>query len=896
MPASTAENLVYLFRSAARLSLNRSKTSAAVSKKKLSSSSVASAADDAALKKYVSSINSSSPSVSEAANRLVKTFKSPPLTRPAEISHSTLHDIVSEGLRLGCKNGDDESGKQLATEASSLLYDELNLDWDDQSEDEQPLGNVLTFPWMARLSNNNISFRRKEVSRGRKQKWVFKNTQTCRFGRLVKMCGAKLGPDATLDIFGRLGRETGLKEYNALIRICIEKARDATDEEVSLEQIYKAHQIFKSVRETGFKIEEEMYGQFLMYLVDFGMVEEFFFFLDLIKDENPETLSRLSYYEMLLWIRVNNEVKIQELCRAFVEDNFEDKFYFRENILLALCESSRKEELIILLNTFDITKVTSDVLLVNIFKSLGKFLLEPVADKFLLALKSTDISAENISKFIYEYVISIPNLAVDDVIVKFHGLLAKLEVLPTSAQYEKLIRYSCDILKVHEALSLADEAWKSDLTLTLETFHVILDACDRSCEYNMVHQINSMIYHHNLKPNNETFRMMIQLCVKMKDFQGAYGIISDLLTMKLMPTASMFNVIMAGYFREKNTSCAMRVLEQMEDAEVKPDAMTFACLISNSQSEKQITKNYNDMLDSGIQPIKQVFMALVNAYAACGEFDKAEKVIFDKRIPVKNFNEIKGVLVGALASHGQLSGALKLYEEIKEADCHLDPKAIRCLIEHFQSKGELNRLLQLLEELTSSPYWVDACFRVISYCVQHEHLRSTLDLLKQVKDKFSNCQVATEVLFDEVFCFIVEKEGKDMQFGLNLLQAIKSELAVRPSRKSLDFLLSACVNCKDAKTAFAIWEEYKKAGLPYNVLSFVRMYQALLASGERVSAAKMLNKISKDDPHVLCVIQACQKTYLKPSSVEKNQKKKKKALAATLGLLDGLETRPGNKG
>lgn len=143
------------------------------------------------------------------------------------------------------------------------------------------------------------------------------------------MCGAKLGPEATLDIFGRLGRETGLKEYNALIRICIEKARDATDEEVSLEQIYKAHQIFKSVMEAGFKIEEEMYGQFLMYLIDFGMVEEFFFFLDLIKDENPDTLSRLSYYEMLLWIRVNNEVKIQELCRAFVDDNSEDKVTFR---------------------------------------------------------------------------------------------------------------------------------------------------------------------------------------------------------------------------------------------------------------------------------------------------------------------------------------------------------------------------------------------------------------------------------------------------------------------------------------------------------------------------------------------------------------------------------------
>lgn len=61
-----------------------------------------------------------------------------------------------------------------------------------------------------------------------------------------------------------------------------------------------------------------------------------------------------------------------------------------------------------------------------------------------------------------------------------------------------------------------------------------------------------------------------------------------------------------------------------------------------------------------------------------------------------------------------------------------------------------------------------------------------------------------------------------MQFGLDLLQAIKEELGVRPSRKSLDFLLSACVNTKDSKTSFLIWKEYETAGLPYNVLGFVR--------------------------------------------------------------------------
>lgn len=147
------------------------------------------------------------------------------------------------------------------------------------------------------------------------------------------MCAVKLGTDATLELFGRLGRETGLKEYNSLIGHCIQRARDANDEEVSLEEIYKGCQLFKTMKELGFKIEEATYGQFLMYLIDLGMVQEFFFFRDLIKDENPDSLLRLAYYEMRLWIGVKNEAKIRELICSITDESAEDKYSFQGMLL-----------------------------------------------------------------------------------------------------------------------------------------------------------------------------------------------------------------------------------------------------------------------------------------------------------------------------------------------------------------------------------------------------------------------------------------------------------------------------------------------------------------------------------------------------------------------------------
>ena len=70
---------------------------------------------------------------------------------------------------------------------------------------------------------------------------------------------------------------------------------------------------------------------------------------------------------------------------------------------------------------------------------------------------------------------------------------------------------------------------------------------------------------------------------------------------------------------------------------------------------------------------------------------------------------------------------------------------------------------------------------------------------------------------------IAEREPKDLQIGLALLQAIKDELGLTPSRKSLDFLLNACVNAKDLQNSLLIWKEYQAAGFRYNVLTFLRL-------------------------------------------------------------------------
>ncbi|KAM6553705.1 hypothetical protein CsatB_014467 [Cannabis sativa] len=894
MPASKTKHLSSLFRTAAKTKAKAKPPKPSSSSSTSTSTSTTSlVVDDPALKHFVFSVHSPSPDslisrvLSEKSVKILSHSTSseeenPPqeyqpafaLSTPkvAPVLDNEEPTILDTATILGLT-----TRNVLSNKISSILNaDAVESSPDQEIVGEKSLGRELEIPWFPSITNGRISVHRKEVVRERKQKWVYKCTQVGRFNTLVKMCADKVGSDIAVEIFGKLGRETGVKEYISLIKICIEKARSTTDEEVALEQIHRVFRFFKSMTEKGFPLEEETYGPFLAYLIDMAMVEEFHFFCEVITDANCISFSKLGYYEMLLWIKVNNEKKIQELCHYIVSKEGQAKSSLQENYLLALYEGGRDAELLQLLKIVDITQFSSADCVDIIFKSLGKLQLELLAEKFFLALKTHDSGQENFTHLLFSYAVGDPNLAVEDVILTFKNLHSKLEVTPSSASYEKLVKYCCDLRKVHAALGLVDEMCEGGLTVSTEAINNLLLACGVSHNFNLVHRVYSLICHHNLQSNAETFRMMISLCVRMKDMAGAYNLLGDLEKMKMVPTVNMYNVIMAGYFREKNFSGAMMVLKQMEESKVNPDSKTLSYLISNCVSEEDINKYCEQLKHSGIQVTRDVYMALINAYATCGQFEKAKQIASEKWVPANHLTEVKGVLVQALASHGQISDALNMYDKMKQAGCSLGPKAVISLIEHYESDGGSSTLIQLLEELNDPEYWFDGCCRVILYCVRYKNLSAAVDLLMQLKHKACyDDDMLLEAFLDEVFCLIGDLESTHLQIGLELLKVVKENLGLSPPRKCLDFLLHACANAKDLDNARLIWKEYDAVGLPHNILNFIRMYQALLIAGDHKAAKILLTKIPKDDPHVRLIIKACQTTYSESIKTKTNTKKMK---------------------
>ncbi|KAJ4876421.1 Pentatricopeptide repeat-containing protein [Raphanus sativus] len=788
------------------------------------------------------------------------TFKNKDIPGTSQaVKHLLRSKISSSGTT---KDHDDVT--PLSDQISNLLHVAT-----DSSET-----NVLKIPSFNAKLPIDISLRSKELSRERKERRVYKkNGLSRRFAKIFRDSAHKLGTDATFGAFDRVAKEMSVTEYNAMIGVYLELAEKSHDLEYALGHIEKAFEVLKTMRDRGFRIEESVYGPVLEYLIDMDMVDEFYGFRDVISETRDGLVERLGYYEMLLWIQLGDGEKVEELC-GDIDGSGDSLTLLQESYLLALCKKEQKDHLQRLFEIVDITKVSSSDLLANIFGYLGKFSLDCVARKFLCELRESDEGVKNVSDLISIYSTCTPNLTVEDTIIKFNKMHEELDVIPSSTSYEKLVKYSCDSNEVVTALDVVEKMGEAGLTITADILHSLLHAIDEVLEFNLVRKIHSIMCTKSVKPSSENFRSMIRLCTRIRDFEGAYNMLGNLKNFNLEPNSSMFNCILAGYFREKNVCSALMVVKQMKEAGVKPDSITYGYLINNCNREDTITKYYNEMKQAGVQATKRIYMSLIDAYAASGQFDKAKQVLLEPDVPARYQNELKSELISALASHGKRADALSIYEEMKKTNCQVDPKSIISLIEYSDLDGDLNTLVQLADDLQDDNSWIDGFFRMILFAVRNRKSSNILDLLKRNKVRLSKKDIHVEYHFDEVFWAIAETEPTEMKLGMDLLRYMKEELEFAPSRKCLDFLLHACVNAKDMESGLLVWKEYQSAALPCNVLSFLRMYQVLLAAGDLEGAKKLVTKIPKDDKDVQHVIEESQIVYSQTPEKKKSNKKR----------------------
>ncbi|GLJ21203.1 hypothetical protein SUGI_0388280 [Cryptomeria japonica] len=725
-------------------------------------------------------------------------------------SYSTVSNAVE---------GQEESIASEQVSQDSALDSLLNIPWFPLPIKHLPEDYHKTYSPPYRIPSDTTSSRRKELSRERKKKRVIKTMQKYRFGELIKTYGKMIGGEVNLDILGELGRESGLREYNAMIEVCVNKAKETADEKGSLKQLNTASTVFERIREQGMQPDKFSYRPLFAYVANKGMAEEFYCLVQQM-EEDGVNISDIGYFEMVLWIKDGNKDEVVGLCDQVLRSESDKGSALADGFLLALSENDWTEEALGLLEKVEITQVSALVCLISIFKWLGRARLQERAEKYIHALKTKGTEQDSLSDFMCEYALSLMDMELEEIILIFKGMHEHLGVQPSSSSYNKLIEHYCGTFKVHMAVDLIEEMCKAGLNVSAETFHPILHACERTNELELVPLTYAVMRNYGLQPTGETVKYVVNSFLKMKNFKAVYNLLEEMRELKIRPTVHLYNSIMAAYFRENNDSQAMAILKEMEDADLKPDAETYSCLIYHSKSLKTSEKHLKKMKRLNIPPSKHVYMALINVYVNHDKISKAKEIVKDQRDEDYSI-EITSTLITALASNGRVSEAFEIYEEIKKVGQVPEPKAIRILIEHLGMQSKFSEMFRLLNEYRDKQDWYSVCSKIVLCCIEHRQISHAIDVLQQLKVREKS---SVDIVCNEIFSLVCDSNTAKLEDCLALLEAMRKEIFVQPSRTALDFLLSACVSRKDSYTAKLILKEYTNEGFPFNVVTLLRFH------------------------------------------------------------------------
>ncbi|GLJ51959.1 hypothetical protein SUGI_1104460 [Cryptomeria japonica] len=153
-------------------------------------------------------------------------------------------------------------------------------------------------------------------------------------------------------------------------------------------------------------------------------------------------------------------------------------------------------------------------------------------------------------------------------------------------------------------------------------------------------------------------------------------------------------------------------------------------------------------------------------------------------------------------------------------------------------------MFRLLNEYRDKQDWYSVCSKIVLCCIEHRQISHAIDVLQQLKVREKSF---VDIVCNEIFSLVCDSNTAKLEDCLALLEAMRKEIFVQPSRITLDFLLNACVSRKDSYTAKLILKEYTNEGFPFNVITLLRMFQVFLASGDQADATVILKIMSRKD-------------------------------------------------
>ncbi|KAH7414826.1 hypothetical protein KP509_14G013000 [Ceratopteris richardii] len=246
--------------------------------------------------------------------------------------------------------------------------------------------------------------------------------------------------------------------------------------------------------------------------------------------------------------------------------------------------------------------------------------------------------------------------------------------------------------KGSEALSCYERMQHDGLSPDLVTFICLLKACGITKSIDKGEWIHHEVSQHGMLENNiELGTALVDMYAKCGALEKAQGVLKDL----PQRNAITWSALIAGYAQQGDGAKAISCFEEMRQEGFYPDSVTFTCILNACGSIGAADKGeyiHDEILKRGLLENNIVLgNALVDMYAKCGAFKKAQQVLLklvDRDVISWN------ALISGYSQHGKAEQALMCLMQMHDEGIFPNAITYTCILKACSSaraveKGEL---------------------------------------------------------------------------------------------------------------------------------------------------------------------------------------------------------------
>ena len=254
----------------------------------------------------------------------------------------------------------------------------------------------------------------------------------------------------------------------------------------------------------------------------------------------------------------------------------------------------------------------------------------------------------------------------------------------------------------YEALNCFEHMKSEELHPDAITFISLLQACSSIGAINTGIQIHDEIISRGLlKKDIVLGTTLVDMYAKHGELVKAQKVLEEL----PIRNAISWNALISGYAQKSQFHEALDCFARMQREGLSPDVATFVCLLKSCNSTEAIDKGmqiHNEIVRRGLLKMEMDLVvlstALVDMYAKCGMFAKAQEVL--EEFSMRNVVSWSALIMGYV-QQGKGCDALICFSRMQSEGLSPDVVTYICILKACSSMGDIDKGRQIHDEIVS---------------------------------------------------------------------------------------------------------------------------------------------------------------------------------------------------